>query len=297
MERVKTAPRLKKGFEEIRAFISAKTAAFGENTAEQKAQRRQQALIDLRFFGETYLPHYLTALPSAMHKEMFKNFQAAIEVLGSAAAGGDTLFKQALAAPRGNAKSTVASLVLPLWCIFTQCRKFIGILSDTTEQANEFLEFIKAELEANERLREDFPEICGMGRTWKSGHIITANGVKVRCWGTGKGLRGARHGSYRPDLIICDDLENDENVSSPEQRRKTEDWFFKAVMKIGNRNTLYVVVGTILHYGRNGNDCMHGDRRPETGCVKRIVFLKSIGEKCWQTPKFSGPKRRITTTS
>lgn len=177
-----------------------------------------------------------------MHTEMYGKFEKVISSDPTLAS------KIALAAPRGNAKSTATSLILPLWCICAQHRKFIGILSDTTEQANEFLEFIKTELEANERLREDFPEACGPGRTWKSGHIITVNGVKVRCWGTGKSLRGARHGSHRPDLVICDDLENDEHIDSPEQRRKTEDWFFKAVMKIGNRNTVYIVVGTILHY-------------------------------------------------
>jgi len=179
-----------------------------------------------------------------MHLELYRRFQEI--VLRSESTGRGA--REVHAAPRGNAKSTIATLILPLWCIAGKRRRFIGVLSDTTEQAEEFLECIKAELEANERLKEDFPDACSRGRTWKSGQIVTQNGVKVKCWGKRKRLRGARHGSRRPDLIVCDDLEDDENIHSPDQREKDRQWFFKAVMKIGGRYTAYLVIGTILHY-------------------------------------------------
>ena len=179
-----------------------------------------------------------------MHEEMFLRYQHQIINSQSSGKGG----KEALAAPRGNAKSTLSTLILPLWCIAGARKKFIVIISDTTEQAEEFLDGIKSELEINERLREDFPEACGTGRTWKSTKLITENGVAVRCWGKRKRLRGARHGNRRPDLVICDDLEDDENIDSPDQREKDRKWFFKAVMKIGGRYTVYIVIGTILHY-------------------------------------------------
>lgn len=179
-----------------------------------------------------------------MHEEMFLRYQQ--QILNSELSGKGG--KEALAAPRGNAKSTLSTLILPLWCIAGRQKKFIVIISDTTEQAEEFLDGIKSELEVNERLREDFPEACGSGRTWKAAKLITENGIAVRCWGKRKRLRGARHGNRRPDLVICDDLEDDENIDSPEQREKDRKWFFKAVMKIGGRYTVYIAIGTILHY-------------------------------------------------
>ena len=182
MERHKSSRELKQAYKEIREAISAKVAPFDKNAEMQKEQRKQKALVDLQFFGETYFPHYLTAPPSTMHKEMYMNFQNEILAAESAKMGRGSASRCILAAPRGNAKSTLVSLLLPLWCIVGRRRRFIGILSDTTEQANEFLEFIKAELETNERLRTDFPDICGPGRTWKTGHIITMNGTKVRRW-------------------------------------------------------------------------------------------------------------------
>ncbi len=185
-----------------------------------------------------------------MHKHFYKIFQAAITSTDSSSR---TLHRAqpvriAQAAPRGHAKSTIASLILPLWCIVGKRKRFIGLVSDTTEQSIEFLEFIKAELESNERLRTDFAEACGEGRIWKAGQVVTRNGVKLKCWGKRKAMRGARHGSRRPDLIVCDDLEGDEHVDSPEQREKDREWFFKALMKIGGRYTVFIVVGTLLHH-------------------------------------------------
>ncbi len=185
-----------------------------------------------------------------MHLTFYRLFQEVVEQAHNidGPVNGTLSARIAQAAPRGHAKSTIASLILPLWCIVSEKRKFIGLVSDTTEQAAEFLEFIKAELETNERLLEDFPEACGEGRIWKQGLAITRNNTKLKCWGKRKAMRGARHGSVRPDLVVCDDLEGDENIDSPQQRAKDREWFFKALMKIGSRRTVTVVVGTLLHY-------------------------------------------------
>ena len=251
----KSISRLAHGYDEIRKLIARAITPFGKTTAQQKERREKRARKNLRFFAETYFPHYLTAPPSPMHRHFYKLFQTAIDGAqkdsgAAAAAPACRAFpaRIAQAAPRGHAKSTLSSLILPLWCIVGGKRRFIGLVSDTTEQASDFLEFIKAELDANERLREDFPDACGEGRVWKAGQAVTRNHVKLKCWGKRKAMRGARHGNARPDLVVCDDLEGDENVDSPGQRAKDREWFFKALMKIGSRTTVTVVVGTLLHY-------------------------------------------------
>ena len=120
------------------------------------------------------------------------------------------------------------------------------ILSDSSEQAEGFLSDIKTELEENAALREDFGEL--EGRVWKASVILLSNGVKIEALGAGKKIRGRRHKQWRPDLILCDDLENDENVNTPEQRKKLRDWFYKAVSKAGDTYTDIVYIGTLLHY-------------------------------------------------
>lgn len=120
------------------------------------------------------------------------------------------------------------------------------ILSDSSEQAEGFLTDIKTELEENAVLKEDFGEL--QGRVWKSSVILLSNGVKIEAIGSGKKIRGRRHKQWRPDLIVCDDLENDENVNTPEQRKKLRDWFYKAVSKAGDTYTDIVYIGTLLHF-------------------------------------------------
>jgi predicted phage terminase large subunit-like protein len=246
--------KLHGGIEAVRNALSGALAPFAHAEPEARQKRRNRARDGLRVFAETYFPHHLTHSPSAMHLAFCSRFEAMVKEAEAEEAGTatpetrSTGNKMCQAAPRGNAKSTLASLIFPLWCIVGKRRRFIGLISDTTEQAAEFLEIIKAELEINERLREDFPEICGEGKVWQRGHVVTANGVKVKCWGKRKRIRGVRHGNRRPDLVICDDLEDDESIESPGQREKDRKWFFKALMKVGAKYTVYVVIGTVLHY-------------------------------------------------
>jgi predicted phage terminase large subunit-like protein len=96
----------------------------------------------------------------------------------------------------------------------------------------------------------DFPEATGQGRVWQVGTIITANDAKVQAFGSGKRMRGLRHGPHRPDLVVGDDLENDENVRSPDQRDKLENWLKKTVLSLGAADDSMdvIIIGTILHY-------------------------------------------------
>ena len=232
-----------KEVEAIRQMIQASAKPFPDDKAAQKA-RKAQASLSLDFFCRTYFPHYFAKPSSSLHKYFSKRYLDMIQKALQTGQGD----KEADAAPRGNAKSTWGTFGLPLWAAAFRKRKFALIVSETRSQAESFLSFIKIELETNERLQQDFPELVGEGPKWTSDQIITRNGVKIQAAGAGQKLRGLRHGNCRPDLVIVDDLENDESVESPDQRRKLENWFFKALMKIGQPDTVFIVVGTILHY-------------------------------------------------
>ena len=154
--------------------------------------------------------------------------------------------RRAIEAPRGHAKSTTFTFKDDLHAAVYGYKHYIIILSDSSEQAEGFLVDIKTELEENAALKEDFGEL--EGKVWKSSVILLANGVKIEAIGSGKKIRGRRHKQWRPDLIVCDDLENDENVNTPEQRKKLRDWFYKAVSKAGDTYTDIVYIGTLLHF-------------------------------------------------
>ena len=235
--------RFDRELEALRALIQSKAKPFPENKKAQK-ERVERGRGDLEFFGKTYFPHYTDSPCSALHHYICGQYPQMIFRANETGQGA----RAADAAPRGNAKSTWTTLILPLWTSAYKFRLFPLIVSETMTQSADFVSFIKMELETNERLKQDFPDLCGEGPVWRADTIITRNGVKIRGAGAGQKLRGMRHGSKRPDLVISDDLENDEAVESPDQRKKLEQWFFKALMKIGQPDTVYIVIGTILHY-------------------------------------------------
>ncbi len=154
--------------------------------------------------------------------------------------------RRVIGAPRGHAKSTTFTFKDSIHAAVYAYKHYEIILSDSSEQAEGFLADIKTELEENAALKEDFGEL--MGKVWKASVILLANGSKIEAIGSGKKIQGRRHKQWRPDLILCDDLENDENVNTPEQRRKLLSWFNKAVSECGDTYTDIVYIGTLLHY-------------------------------------------------
>ncbi len=213
--------------------------------------RRIAGQTSLERFCAIYLPAHFRDEPSRMHREIGELLESATVERGE---------RLAIAAPRGHAKSTLVSLGYVLWSIVYGTEKYIVLISNTAEQASDLLSFVKAELTTNDRLLEDFPEVCEpLGQRpgperWRKDEIITRDGAsggagtKVTALGAEKKIRGRRHRQDRPTLIIADDIENESEARSEDQRRNKAEWFNKAVLKAGSAETNVVVVGTVLHY-------------------------------------------------
>jgi predicted phage terminase large subunit-like protein len=212
---------------------------------EAIAERRRKVcdpVTGFEYWDRHYFPHYGTAEPSKLHEYLYQRLP---QIVNSKSGQRD-----ALAAPRGEAKSTKISMSFVLWCVITEIKWYPAIIMDAFEQAAEQLEAIKAELEANQRIASDFPEAFGSTRVWRVGVIVTRNGRKIEAFGTAKKIRGRKHGAHRIDLAVMDDLENDENVKTPAQRDKLESFITKGVLNLGPPDDSMdaVLVGTVLAF-------------------------------------------------
>lgn len=230
---------------ELRNKIETEVTGFDSEPAAVSARRAK--VMDKKngfeFFVNNYFPHYIrNTAKSDLHKYLFTRLPEIIRSKESE--------NEAIAAPRGEAKSTLVSQLFVLWCVVCGYKKFVLIVMDSIDQAYPMLEAIKAELEFNPRLRCDFAEACGQGRIWQAGTIVTANDARLQAAGSGKKIRGLRHGARRPDLVVLDDIENDEQVATPEQRDKLQSWLEKTVTPLGGvgEKLDIVYIGTILHY-------------------------------------------------
>ena len=171
-------------------------------------------------------------------------------------------------APRGHAKSTTVDMTYPLWAGCFEQEEFVVIISDTYTQAAEFINALKDEFENNPKIKWLFGNM--KGDDWQDGEFVLSNGIKYAAKGSGMKIRGIRHRHTRPTLMIFDDIENDENIKSAEQRQKLYHWFTKAAIPALARGGRAVVIGTILHFDSLVNKVM-----------KRQDIFKS-----WQTRVF-----------
>jgi len=129
-------------------------------------------------------------------------------------------------APVGHGKSLVASWVLPLWLIVRDPNIRILIVSRTIALARRILGSIARELVTNERLREDWGKVYGMGnsfqddsRPWTSTEIYVRRPSRslrdptVLAAGVGTTIEGARF-----DVAILDDPVDESNMTSEADR-------------------------------------------------------------------------------
>ena len=155
----------------------------------------------------------------------------------------------AIAAPRNHSKSTAVTHAYTLAAALFRIHQYIIIVSDTEEQAAEFLTDIKSELKDNEELISLF----GVKKLLKEAvtDIIVqmSDGYQFRILAKGaeQKLRGRKWRHKRPSLIIADDIENDESVENPDRREKFRRWFFRACKQSLKDGGQIRVVGTILH--------------------------------------------------
>ena len=220
---------------------------------------------DCIFFGNRYFPHLITKKCSQFHHELIRIVEST------------EYDRISILAPRGHAKSTWLNTIYPIWKIINNRDIKIIIVSDTGDQAEMFLRAIKDELEANERLYEDFGLFyqkprSGSPNVWKACDITVIRHTRAKeptiiCGGTGKRIVGRR-----ADLIIVDDPLNDENTESERQRQKTLRWFRKTLTPIANPDTgKIIVIGTRKHPQDLHYELGHNKR------YKQFVF-KALGE-------------------
>ena len=130
------------------------------------------------------------------------------------------------------------------------------LVSDTESQAAMFLGYFKEQLQENTALVELF----GLKRNEKGlvqfvketeTDIIVEmeDGHKFRVIAKGaeQKLRGLIWNGTRPDIILCDDMENDELVMNKDRREKMRKWFYSALLPCISSKGIIRVVGTILH--------------------------------------------------
>jgi predicted phage terminase large subunit-like protein len=195
-----------------------------------------------------------------------------------------------IAAPRGSAKSTLISLIFPLFKVaFKKPDEdmFIVIISESQAQSINFLNRIKYHLNKSTKFKALFGDLgADTARRWTATDIILANGARIVAVGTGQRVRGFIEGDTRPTLVIVDDFESELNAATPEARMKNRKWVTEAVIPSLADDGQIVMVGTVI-----SEDCfLNWAKTSSAWTVLWFSILDDEGKSIWPD-KF--PMKRI----
>lgn len=155
----------------------------------------------------------------------------------------------AIVAFRGSAKSTIMTLSYPIWSILgAPQKKYVLIVCQTQQQAQQTLSNIKAELELNKLLYTDFGGFASKKGEWNSESLVLDRyNARITVVSVSQSMRGIRHRQYRPDLIICDDIEDMQSAKTKEGRDKLWQFVNSELIPSGDQNTKIVFIGNLVH--------------------------------------------------
>lgn len=152
-------------------------------------------------------------------------------------------------APRDHAKSTAFTFDFIMASVCFRVSDYVILIGSTEDKAAEQLSNISEELHENKDLREEFG-IVDFETDQKTEIIVICDDghrFRILARGAEQKIRGAMWKGKRPNLIVCDDMEDDEQVESVERRKKFRKWFFRAAKQSLSKSGRIRIHGTILH--------------------------------------------------
>ena len=204
----------------------------------EQLQALKKLKNNMALFGKYCFPTALKKSTPAFHTNIYKDL------------ANNEKRRVLIAAPRGTAKSTVTTLIYPLWkAAFKKSDEelFIVIISESQAQSINFLSRIKYHLTYSNQFKSIFgnlgPETASK---WTHTDIVLANGTRMVAVGTGQRVRGFLQGDTRPNLIIVDDFESELNAYTPEARAKNRKWLTEAVIPSLSDEGKIAMIGTVI---------------------------------------------------
>jgi len=205
-----------------------------------------------------------------------------------------------------------------VWAMLYGHREFITLIGATESAALELLDSLKTELEVNERLAEDFPEVCypvaqleGIANrcagqlykgertriTWTSNEIVLptvegsrASGIIVRVAGITGRIRGMKFKrsdgrNVRPSLVVIDDPQTSESAGSLEQTRKRVRVLAGDILGLAGpgQKISGIMPCTIIRPGDMADIILNRNTHPDwNGEKTRMVYRFPTNMKLWE---------------
>lgn len=152
--------------------------------------------------------------------------------------------------PREGGKSTNVELAI-IYLAHKRIKQYCVYISGTQEQANDHIGNIASALEASIIVEID-PDLCerqvgkyGQSKAWRMNRLRTASGLTVDAVGLDAMGRGAKIGKRRPDLIVLDDIDKDNDTNRAVEKKI--DLLTRKILPSGNEYVAVLAVQNLIH--------------------------------------------------
>lgn len=258
---------------------------------------RSRCAQDLLAFCEEYVAHRFPLRWADDHVAMLRRMQDVIMHGGL----------QAIASPRGDGKTTRAEAAA-LWALLYGHRRFVVLLAAERSLARLLLRSLLADLETNDLLARDFPEVCIPVRALSGirargpGQLYLGQPTRIRvgpdefvfptiagsvssgatlwCRSIGSAIRGVKGRGpggevVRPDLVLVDDMQTDESAASPQQCTNRLSWLLGTVRGLSGpgRPLAAFVNCTVLRPGDAADQLLDAQRYPQWRGVRQKLLV------------------------
>lgn len=203
-------------------------------TQGERLSRKNKLEKDNEAWFKYYFPNYCTAEPAAFHKAATRRVFAHPE------------WFEVRAWSRELAKSARSMMEISKMAL-TGKKHNVLLVSNSHDNAVLLLAPFKAFFEANNRVEQDYGVQKNLGQ-WTEDKFVTRSGCSFRALGWGESPRGTRNNEKRPDVILIDDFDTDEECRNEDIMKKKIAWMEQALIptrSISNP-TLILVNGNII---------------------------------------------------
>lgn len=203
-------------------------------TPVQKQNRIAALEADDEAWFKYYFPNFYTSEPADFHKKATKRIMKNAE------------WYEVRSWSRECSKS-VRTMMEVLKLTLTGKKKTVLLVSNNYDNAERLILPYKATLEANNRIKNDYGEQESIGG-WESGEFKTRKGVAFRALGAGQSPRGTRNEAARPDVILIDDIDTDEECRNADRIKNKVKWIFEALYACRSISEplLWIACGNII---------------------------------------------------
>lgn len=231
-----------KEFEEHCQKISEATGIDRKETLLAKKTRIAYLLNDFNAFVQHYFPHYTYDAARDCYIDC-----ADFHIEWANAVANDENFFGVAEWPREHSKSVVNNIFIPLWLKAKGQFDGMVLVGKSEPDACALLSDVQAELQSNQRYKNDYGEQYRIGN-WEDGHFVTKDNCFFIALGRGQSPRGIRFRNKRPNYGVIDDIDDDELVNNLDRVEKIVDWCLGAFYGgLDIRRSRFIMSGNRIH--------------------------------------------------